>query len=148
MWILYLVGGYLAFCALAWVVKTIEKIELANKEKERVEKLEKEVIKEKERVEKLEKEVNQRRFFLRQEQTRIEALKVESKFALEQISKEKALGFPWLATAYSEYLKLFDLKIANELENKERPAKRAAEEVRAMSCYESYIAITKVFSLG
>ena len=46
---------------------------------------------------------------------------------------EKALGFPWLAVAYSEYLKLYDLKLSKALESKERPAKRAAEYIRVVA---------------
>ena len=119
MWLLYLIGGFYTLCAFIWAIDRIKKIPLD--------------IKEKERIEKLEKEIHERETLLDCEQKRFEELKAEAKFALETISKEKALGFPWLATAYSDYLKLFDLKVANELEHKQRPAKRAAEELRAMA---------------
>lgn len=94
-------------------------------------------IKEKERVERLEKDIHERETLLNCEEKRFEELKTEAKFTLEKISEEKALGFPWLAAAYSDYLKLFDLKLANELENKQRPAKRAAEELRAVTAEKS-----------
>ena len=119
MALLYIIGGIYTLCAIIWAFDRIFKIPFD--------------IKEKERIEQLEKETQKREKILASEQKRFEELKIESKIALERISKEKALGFPWLATAYSDYLKLFDLKLANELENKKHPAMRAAEEIRAMS---------------
>src|SRR5208283_865895 len=118
-WPFILLGGFYTLCAIVWVIDRIKKIPLD--------------IKEKERIEQLEKGIHEREAFLVSEQKRFEELKNEAKIALEKISKEKALGFPWLATAYSEYLKLYELKLANELENKKHPAKRAAEEIRGMS---------------
>ena len=119
MWILIVIGGFYTLCAIIWAIDRIKKIPFD--------------IKEKERIEQLERETQKREIFLASEQKRFEELKAEAKIALEKISKEKSLGFPWLATAYSDYLKLFDLKLANELEDKKRPAMRAAEEIRAMS---------------
>jgi hypothetical protein len=81
--------------------------------------------------------IAQREAALRQERQRFEAAKVDSKIALERISKEKAMGFPWLASACSEYLRLYDLKVANDLENKDHPARRAAEEIRAMAAQKA-----------
>lgn len=46
------------------------------------------------------------------------------------LSRQKSIGFPWLAQAYAEYFYLEDLKIAHELETKSRPALAAAEKVR------------------
>ena len=108
MCFLYLLGGFYTLCAIVWVIDRIKKIPLDLKEKERIEKLEKESL--------------EREAFLVSEQKRFEELNIEAKIALEKISKEKALGFPWLATAYSDYLKLYELKLANELENKKHPA--------------------------
>lgn len=51
---------------------------------------------------------------------------------IERLSKEKSVGFPWLATAYAEYFALNDLKLAQTLETKKNPAPRAADEVRAI----------------
>jgi hypothetical protein len=70
---------------------------------------------------------------LTRERARFEELKAEAASAMETMSREKALGFPWLATAYSEYRKLYDLKLADQLEQQDRPAIRAAEHVRAMA---------------
>ena len=47
--------------------------------------------------------------------------------------KEKSLGFPWVADAHSEYLRQRELRLAQELEDKERPARKGAEVVREMS---------------
>lgn len=119
MWLQYLIGGFFTLMGLVWVFDRINKIPMD--------------LKEKKRVEDLAKGIEQREVALKSEQERFEAVKAESAIALERISKEKALGFPWLATACSEYRKLYDLKLANELENKDHPARRAAEEIRAMA---------------
>lgn len=46
------------------------------------------------------------------------------------LSKQKAVGFPWLAEAYAEYFYLEEMKLAHALETKSRPAYSAAEKVR------------------
>ncbi len=53
--------------------------------------------------------------------------------AIEQLSREKSAGFPWLANAYAEFYHLLDLKKASSLERKKRPAPRAAEAVREIA---------------
>lgn len=63
----------------------------------------------------------------------IERDKIEHREAIETLAKEKALGFPWLATAYSEYFELIDDRLARKLENKKHPAKRSADSVRAIA---------------
>jgi hypothetical protein len=119
-WPFILLGGFYTLCAIIWVIGRIKKIPLD--------------IKEKERIEQLEKSIHEREILLQEhkalferEQKRFEELKAEAKIALEKISKEKALGFPWLATAYSDYLKLFESKVANELEHKKHPASNTTE---------------------
>lgn len=54
----------------------------------------------------------------------------EKETAFELIAKEKTIGFPWLATAYADFCHLQEMKIADWLENKPRPAYTAAENVR------------------
>lgn len=81
--LLYIIGGFYTLCAIVWAVDRIYKIPFD--------------IKEKQRIELLEKETQKRETFLASEQKRFEELKIESRIALEKISKEKALGFPWLA---------------------------------------------------
>jgi hypothetical protein len=117
MWLLYILGSIYAFYALVWAIDRIKKIPIDVKEKKRIEDLERDIL--------------EREATLRREREHFDEMKTESGIALERISKEKALGFPWLATAYSDYLKLYDLKIASVLENKKHPARRAAEEIRA-----------------
>jgi len=115
MWILYLVGIY----CVVMVFDRIKKIPID--------------LKEKKRVEDQAKEIEHRDAALKTERQRFESVKTESAIALDRISKEKALGFPWVANACSEYRKLYDLKLADELESKDHPARRAAEEIRAMA---------------
>ena len=47
-----------------------------------------------------------------------------------RLIEEKTLCFPWLAQAITEYHEYRDLKAADILEHRIRPARRAAEEVR------------------
>jgi hypothetical protein len=119
MWLLYIYGTWLVLVALVELINRIGKIPVD--------------LNEKKRVEDLSRVLEQREVELKNEREHFDAIKGESVMALEKISKEKALGFPWLASAYSDYHKLYDLKLANELENKKPPAKRAAEEIRAMA---------------
>jgi hypothetical protein len=110
MWLLFLVGAFYTLVIAVWVIDRIKKIPIDIREK---------------------KDLIQREELLKKELQHFEAIKTESAIALDRISREKSLGFPWLANAYSEYRKLYDLKLANELEKKKRPARRAAEELRA-----------------
>lgn len=53
--------------------------------------------------------------------------------AINQLIKEKTQGFPWLADAISQYYEYRDLKIAEFLENKLRPAISSAERVKELA---------------
>ena len=90
-------------------------------------------IAEKDRIEELARETEAQEARLVRERARFEEVKADAATALETISREKSLGFPWLATAYSEYHKLYDLKLADELEYKRPPARRAAEVLREVA---------------
>ncbi len=57
----------------------------------------------------------------------------EAEQAIPQLAKEKSQGFPWLAKAYADYFYLQDLKVAESLEHKPRPARRAAWTVREIA---------------
>lgn len=70
---------------------------------------------------------------LQQKKRNFEGYITEQHNALEKIASEKSKGFPWLATAYSEYFELLDQKTARQLETKKRPALKAADEVRRIS---------------
>jgi len=104
---------------LAWAIARIMRIPIE--------------IKEKNRIEELAKDIEEREKVLTRHREHFETIRAESTVALERLSKEKSLGFPWLAIAYSEYHKLYDLKLADELENKKIPAPCAAEAIRAMA---------------
>jgi hypothetical protein len=49
------------------------------------------------------------------------------------MAQQKSIGFPWLAEAYADHFHLQELKVADELEEKDRPAPRAAEKLRETS---------------
>jgi len=51
------------------------------------------------------------------------------KEGVEQMVKERQIGFPWLAKAYEELLSLQDKKLVNYLRNKKHPAIKASEIV-------------------
>ncbi len=53
--------------------------------------------------------------------------------AIDRTVKEKTQGFPWLADAISQYFEFRDLKIAEFLENKLRPAVSSAERVKELA---------------
>ena len=57
----------------------------------------------------------------------------EDEKALRNLYKDKCEGFPWLADAISQYYEFRDLKIAEFLENKLRPAVSSAERVRELA---------------
>src|SRR5208337_3290465 len=52
---------------------------------------------------------------------------------IERLYQEKSQGFPWLAKAYSDYSSLCDMKIADWLSGKKRPAVKTADIVREMA---------------
>lgn len=49
------------------------------------------------------------------------------------MAKERQIGFPWLAEAYSEYFELQDKEIVEYLYNKSRPAEKAGDIVKELS---------------
>jgi len=73
-------------------------------------------------------EVREARF--RQEQLEWNKKVEAEKQIIETIAKEKSVGFPWLAQAYADYFSLKNLQLADYLESKAHPAKKAAEIVR------------------
>ena len=60
-------------------------------------------------------------------------LGAEAKLAVEQLGREKSKGFPWLATAYDDYLCLKDMAIENYLRYKPHPAAKTASEYSQIS---------------
>ena len=80
------------------------------------------------------------------EQTRTQAIKekelnAEKEFLIEDakncirsintLASQKTIGFPWLAEAYADLFYLQDLKKADYLEDKDRPAYATAEKIRS-----------------
>ena len=57
--------------------------------------------------------------------------------AVTAIIKEKTQGFPWLADAISQYHELRDLQVAEFLESKLNPARKAAKSVQECAREES-----------
>lgn len=93
--------------------------ELFNKEKADLQKIERDIAQNKQKLD------SERKFF--------EQLKKKDLEAVKQLAKEKSLGFPWLAKAFSDYFYLRNLEIANYLEKKSYPAQKAAEHVREIA---------------
>lgn len=52
------------------------------------------------------------------------------KDAIILLSRQKSMGFPWLANAYADLFSLEDKQVQTYLELKKRPARAAAEEVK------------------
>lgn len=52
---------------------------------------------------------------------------------ISAMAKEKAVGFPWLASAYADYFHLEDMKEASLLKTKKRPAPKAAAKVKEIA---------------
>lgn len=52
---------------------------------------------------------------------------------INQMARERQIGFPWLAKAYDELFRLEEYKITNFLRKKKHPAIKAAEVVREQS---------------
>jgi hypothetical protein len=108
MWLLYIIGAFFALSLIVSLIERIKKIPVDVAEKERIEQLDRD-------TEARGAELVREHARLVREHARFEELKAETASALETISREKALGFPWLATAYSEYQKLYDLKLARAI---------------------------------
>ncbi|WP_437399820.1 restriction endonuclease [Flagellimonas lutimaris] len=54
----------------------------------------------------------------------------ELKAAVDQLAKERQIGFPWLANAYVELLEIYDKKLENHLRNKKHPAIQASKTLK------------------
>ena len=57
----------------------------------------------------------------------------EREMALSRLVTQKTTGFPWLAEAYDDFLRLQDGQVAQILRTKRRPAPKAAETLREIS---------------
>lgn len=57
----------------------------------------------------------------------------EDRDAVKRLAEEKSIGFPWLAHAYADYFELRDGKVADYLQWKPHPARKAADNVREIA---------------
>ncbi len=119
-WILIVIGVLVAIGVISWIADNVKKAQLYEELKPRLD------------------ELDHREARFRQEQTNWTKKVQEDRQAIEVLTKEKSLGFPWLAQAYAEYFYLQDLKTANYLESKSHPAKKAAETVREIAVERKY----------
>ena len=85
-----------------------------------------ELQKKNDNLENLHKELKEERVFF-------EKLKEETFRSMDEIATEKSQGFPWLAKAFSDFYYLQNLKMAEYLENKSRPAPEEAKRVRQIA---------------
>jgi hypothetical protein len=79
------------------------------------------------------------KLILRQQELKFEERELFHKYkeeviaSLDTLIKEKAQGFPWLATAISDYHEYYDKIFAKYLESKKRPALVKAEEIKRIA---------------
>ncbi|MCX6879165.1 MAG: restriction endonuclease [Verrucomicrobia bacterium] len=63
----------------------------------------------------------------------LRVLQATDREAAKRMLDEQTRGFPWLASAWADYLALRDCKLAEYLEDKQHPAQKAADTVRQIS---------------
>ncbi|HTQ32300.1 MAG TPA: restriction endonuclease [Opitutaceae bacterium] len=105
MWFWLIIGGLIL---LGWISSLYAKAKLYDSAKPRIDQIDK----------------------IEREQKVTAKLQQQKEEAIAILSKQKSVGFPWLAHAYAEYHELEELKKAAALERKSHPAYKAAEEVR------------------
>lgn len=119
-----LVGGLLSI---------YRKAQLYDNQKARLDRVEAEEKALHQKQQQTEKWTEQRENAIKRERERLIEEYKTKKSEMEQLAREKAIGFPWLAQAYAEYFKLQELKDANYLAQKKHPAHSAAEKVRELA---------------
>jgi len=114
-YILIGIGIIVIISIISWIVGKIKKAQLYDQLKPRLD------------------EIDRREEKYKQEQANWIKKVQDDKLAIATLAKEKSLGFPWLAQAYADYFNLQDLELAEDLEYKSHPAKKAAETVREIA---------------
>lgn len=104
-WILAIVGLFILFGIISWIRDAFADAKLYRKLKPQLDTLNSE-------KEKFAKE------------------KADTYEHIEKITRQRSMGFPWLAEAYADYFALRDGKLADYLMHKRHPAYTAAEAVR------------------
>jgi len=91
------------------------------------------IIKEQESLQNIKKDIALERKQLMEERAFFQNQKLQDMDALIEMSKEKSLGFPWLAKAYADYFELRDNKIADFLKRKSQPAVVASDALKEIA---------------
>jgi hypothetical protein len=107
---LYVIAIWTGLATIGWILENIAKARTNKASK----------------LSRRELQIEERTASLERLDARISTVRAE----VEKLSKEKALGFPWLATAYAEYFRLLDQQLADMLERKKHPAMKAADALR------------------
>jgi hypothetical protein len=124
MWLIVLTAIYFGLVLLGWIINraaTVRENRAAKLRKREGE------------LRELGSQLQQQAEDLASEKAAFERYRIDAKHGIDTLAKEKALGFPWLATAYSEYFHLLDRTLAKELEVKKQPAKRSADVIRTIA---------------
>jgi hypothetical protein len=124
MWLIVLTAIYFGLVLIGWIINraaTVRENRAAKLRKREGE------------LRELGSQLQQQAEDLASEKAAFERYRIDAKHGIDTLAKEKALGFPWLATAYSEYFHLLDRTLAKELEVKKQPAKRSADVIRTIA---------------
>jgi hypothetical protein len=116
----FVLAIFLIYCLIVWITKLAKNIAdiRLNKKNDLI---------------KIEYELQKKQNQFNEEKVFYNKMLQESYEAIDILFKEKSEGFPWIAKAYSDYIYLRDLKIADWLETKQHPARRAAETLREIA---------------
>ncbi|MCK5475858.1 MAG: restriction endonuclease [Candidatus Pacebacteria bacterium] len=124
IWILLIIIGISIIGGIiSWIIEAISNSKKYLELKPELDNLENSI---EEHESKVEKDREEWKLKIRRWNEKIQKDKEE----IEKISKQKSMGFPWLAEAYADYFALKDGKLEKYLENKKHPAYTAAENVR------------------
>lgn len=130
LWIVIIIAIVILWNIISWARKTISDSKKYLELRPKLDKLDK-----------LENSIKEHELKVEQDKAELESLQKkrldeyslrlkQGREALEKLAKEKSMGFPWLADAYTEYFSLQDLKREEHLKNKKHPAPSASEIVR------------------
>ncbi len=122
-WILVIVGLFALFGIISWIRDTFTDAKLYRTLKPRLDAFDSE-------KEKFANEKKSTYDALNGEKEKFAKEKKETYDHIEKITRQRSMGFPWLAEAYADYFALRDGKLANYLMHKKHPAQTAAEAVQ------------------
>jgi DUF2075 family protein len=122
MWLLVIIGIVLFLALIGWIVDITDKVGAYNRLKPRLDDLDS-------YKQKLDGKENK----LLSDKRKWEEVVAQQKNEIEQLTKEKSEGFPWLAKAFADYFYLKNLSTARYLQYKPHPAPTSAERVREIA---------------